>query len=319
MKNIFALGGLLAASAVANPNSPTEVLSVSIHPSENSIEKGDDVTFTCSWNLEETAVEDYDIDDFALFWKVKYEGDTAYRAILRYEPNEDDPDDDPYTIYRETEYSARLFDLDENNEDRFEPDGDFQENQATLTLKRMDIEEDGIDVQCEVHWGKSYSAGSAEVDVYVDATNVELTEIDAELDARPEEDEPVVVAHCAIDGVYPEPDDVTFLVNDEEVTVDATAVENEDGTFDIDADLTLIPDGKYDGAEIQCISKAAINAETITSISNQTITLDVLYYTNSVVLTLDGAEGDSEYNINEEEEFTINCRANGNPPPQITI
>ena len=48
--------------------------------------------------------------------------------------------------------------------------------------------------------------------------------------------------------------------------------------------------------------------------------MDFLDYTTEVTLEISGAnENDEGYYINENEEYEVLCRANGNPAPQVTI
>ena len=77
--------------------------------------------------------------------------------------------------------------------------------------------------------------------------------------------------------MYPEPDFVTFTVGAEEIDVPAIAqIAEEEGRFNIDAVLTLIPSVEHDQKDVSCFSQALSSARKIGSTNEtNTFTLDV--------------------------------------------
>ena len=102
-----------------------------------------------------------------------------------------------------------------------------------------------------------------------DARSVRLEAIETQLEGRQLVDlngsvypvQSVDVAKCGIFNVYPEPDYVTFTVGNEEIDVPAIAqIAEEEGRFNIDAVLTLIPSVEHDQKDVSCFSQAFSSA-----------------------------------------------------------
>lgn len=291
----------------------SEGLIVSLTSSAVATERGDSATYTCRWELDDDA-DDYQEDDFIMYWKLKYEEDEE-ETIYSYSPTRSSPVSD-YLTHKFNQRSNLTY--------------DFDDSAVTLEVDDLDISDDGVEISCEVHWNIKYSSDEVLVGVFVNA-EVDLDVLDNTLEGRtmsdngtiiePEETE---VATCKVSGVFPEPETVSFLVGGEtiEVAEDIIVEENDDGTFEASATLALFPDGSYNGDEVTCFSLARQGAETQHSEANDTFTLEVTYYTNEVdlVLTGDAEEaGDDSYYVTEGNFYSVSCQANGNPPAQVTI
>ena len=86
------------------------------------------------------------------------------------------------------------------------------------------------------------------------------------------------VGRCTITNVYPRPEEVMFQVGDQEIAVDLDeddVTANVDGTFTVEAELVLAPEGQYNGDSVSCFSIAAPEADQQTSGDNDTFTLEV--------------------------------------------
>jgi hypothetical protein len=310
MVNHLTLLPALAGLAVAD-----DALTVSVTIDKPEVPRGDSVTFNCNWDLD-AEYADYEIEDFQLFWKLKDEN--VRQSIARYQPGET-PEDTKKIFYHNTQVTGRI-----------DITAEFSEQSASLTITDMDLIDDDMNIFCEVHWNSRYGDADTTVNVYVDASVVELEEIESTLEGRERVDqngtefpvEEADVANCNIFNVYPEPTSVTFTVGDEEIEIEAVASESdEEGLFNIAATLTLLPGAQFDQADVSCYSQAANSAAQIKPTSgNATFALDVTYYTNEVSLEISGANqaGDGFY-INENTEYTVQCNANGNPAPVVHL
>jgi len=297
-----------------------DALQVNISIDKAEVPRGDSVTYTCTWNLD-AEYADYEIEDFQLFWKLNDDG--ARQSVARYQPGET-PDEERKIFYHNTQVT-----------DRIDLTADFSglnvnEQSASLTITDLNLQDDDMLISCEVHWASRYGVDETPVNVYVDASDVQLEAIETQLEGRERTDingtvfavEEAEVASCNIFNVYPEPSSVTFTVGDEEIEVEATAeAAEEEGLFSIAATLTLMPSAEYDQKDVSCFSQASSMAPQVgPTNANATATLDVTYYTTEVTLELRGAnENDEGYYINENEEYEVLCRANGNPAPEVTI
>lgn len=293
-----------------------DALQVNISIDKAEVPRGDSVTYTCTWNLD-AEYADYEIEDFQLFWKLNDDG--VRQSVARYQPGET-PEDERKIFYHNTQVT-----------DRIELTAEFSEQSASLTVSDLNLQDDDMLISCEVHWASRFGIDETPVNVYVDASAVELVELEHELEGRERVDvngtvfpvEEAEVANCNIFNVYPEPSSVTFTVGDEQIEVEATAEASadEEGLFNIAASLTLMPSAEYDQNEVSCFSQASSMApEVAPTNDNATFTLDVTYYTTEVTLEISGANENGEgYYINENEEYEVLCRANGNPAPEVTI
>jgi len=348
MVNLKLLPALASYVALAD-----DALQVTISIDKAEVPRGDSVTYTCQWNLDaeydpcqeesylndhggnmedcraawemtlhqfelsNQADPDYEIEDFQLFWKLN---DNGHRqSVARYQPGET-PEDERKIFYHNTQVT-----------DRIDLTAEFSEQSASLTITDLNLGDDDMKIACEVHWASRFGIDETTVNVYVDASAVELEAIESSLEGREREDvngtifavEETDVAGCNIFNVYPEPSSVTFTVGDEVVEVAATAEPSadEDGLFNINAMLTLMPSADYDTKEVSCYSQASGMADQVPPTSgNATFALDVTYYTTEVTLEISGAnENGDGYYINENEEYEVLCRANGNPAPTVTI
>jgi hypothetical protein len=316
MVNLKLLPALASYVALAD-----DALQVTISIDKAEVPRGDSVTYTCQWNLD-AEYADYEIEDFQLFWKLN---DNGHRqSVARYQPGET-PEDERKIFYHNTQVTDRI-DL------TAEFSGlNLYEQSASLTITDLNLGDDDMKIACEVHWASRFGIDETTVNVYVDASAVELEAIESSLEGREREDvngtifavEETDVAGCNIFNVYPEPSSVTFTVGDEVVEVAATAEPSadEDGLFNINAMLTLMPSADYDTKEVSCYSQASGMADQVPPTSgNATFALDVTYYTTEVTLEISGAnENGDGYYINENEEYEVLCRANGNPAPTVTI
>lgn len=300
----------LASMAMAD-----DALQVNISIDKAEVPRGDSVTYTCTWNLD-AEYADYEIEDFQLFWKLNDDG--VRQSVARYQPGET-PEDERKIFYHNTQVT-----------DRIDLTAEFSEQSASLTVTDLNLRDDDMLISCEVHWASRFGIDEIPVNVYVDASDVVLEAIETQLEGREREDvngtvtavEEADVANCNIFNVYPEPSSVTFTVGDEEIEVTATATPSEEeGLFNIGAILTLMPSAEYDQSQVSCYSQASGMAPQVEPTSeNATFALDVKYYTTEVTLEISGAnENDEGYYINENEEYEVLCRANGNPAPQVTI
>lgn len=310
MVNLKLLPALAGYMAMAD-----DALQVEISIDKAEVPRGDSVTYTCTWNLD-AEYADYEIEDFQLFWKLNDDG--VRQSVARYQPGET-PEDERKIFYHNTQVT-----------DRIDLTAEFSEQSASLTVTDLNLKDDDMLISCEVHWASRFGVAETNVNVYVDASAVELEAIETQLEGREREDingtvtavEEADVANCNIFNVYPEPSSVTFTVGDEEIEVEATATAaDEEGLFNIAAILTLMPSAEYDQAGVSCYSQASGMAPQVGPTSeNATFALDVTYYTTEVTLEISGAnENDEGYYINENEEYEVLCRANGNPAPQVTI
>jgi hypothetical protein len=347
MVNLKLLPALASYMAMAD-----DALQVNISIDKAEVPRGDSVTYTCTWNLDaeydpcqeesylndhggnmedckaawemtlhqfelsNQADPDYEIEDFQLFWKLNDEG--ARQSVARYQPGET-PEDERKIFYHNTQVT-----------DRIDLTAEFSEQSASLTITDLNLQDDDMLISCEVHWASRFGIDETSVNVYVDASAVELDAIETSLEGREREDvngtvfavEEADVAHCNIFNVYPEPSSVTFTVGDDVVEVAATAEQaDEEGLFNIAAVLTLMPSADIDQKEVSCYSQASSMAPQMPPTSqNATFALDVTYYTTEVTLEISGANENGEgYYINENEEYEVLCRANGNPAPTVTI
>lgn len=315
MVNLKLLPALASYMAMAD-----DALQVNISIDKAEVPRGDSVTYTCTWNLD-AEYADYEIEDFQLFWKLNDEG--ARQSVARYQPGET-PEDERKIFYHNTQVTDRI-DL------TAEFSGlNIYEQSASLTITDLNLQDDDMLISCEVHWASRFGIDETSVNVYVDASAVELDAIETSLEGREREDvngtvfavEEADVAHCNIFNVYPEPSSVTFTVGDDVVEVAATAEQaDEEGLFNIAAVLTLMPSADIDQKEVSCYSQASSMAPQMPPTSqNATFALDVTYYTTEVTLEISGANENGEgYYINENEEYEVLCRANGNPAPTVTI
>lgn len=311
MVNLKLLPALASYMAMAD-----DALQVNISIDKAEVPRGDSVTYTCTWNLD-AEYADYEIEDFQLFWKLNDDG--VRQSVARYQPGET-PEDERKIFYHNTQVT-----------DRIELTAEFSEQSASLTVSDLNLQDDDMLISCEVHWASRFGIDETPVNVYVDASAVELVELEHELEGRERVDvngtvfpvEEAEVANCNIFNVYPEPSSVTFTVGDEQIEVEATAEASadEEGLFNIAASLTLMPSAEYDQNEVSCFSQASSMApEVAPTNDNATFTLDVTYYTTEVTLEISGANENGEgYYINENEEYEVLCRANGNPAPEVTI
>jgi len=310
MVNLKLLPALASYMAMAD-----DALQVNISIDKAEVPRGDSVTYTCTWNLD-AEYADYEIEDFQLFWKLNDEG--ARQSVARYQPGET-PEDERKIFYHNTQVT-----------DRIDLTAEFSEQSASLTITDLNLQDDDMLISCEVHWASRFGIDETSVNVYVDASAVELDAIETSLEGREREDvngtvfavEEADVAHCNIFNVYPEPSSVTFTVGDDVVEVAATAEQaDEEGLFNIAAVLTLMPSADIDQKEVSCYSQASSMAPQMPPTSqNATFALDVTYYTTEVTLEISGANENGEgYYINENEEYEVLCRANGNPAPTVTI
>jgi len=310
MVNLKLLPALASYMAMAD-----DALQVNISIDKAEVPRGDSVTYTCTWNLD-AEYADYEIEDFQLFWKLNDDG--VRQSVARYQPGET-PEDERKIFYHNTQVT-----------DRIDLTAEFSEQSASLTITDLNLQDDDMLISCEVHWASRFGIDETPVNVYVDASAVELEAIETQLEGRERVDingtvfpvEEADVANCNIFNVYPEPSSVTFTVGDEEIEVAATAeAAEEDGLFNIAAILTLMPSAEYDQKDVSCFSQASSMAPQVGPTNeNATYALDVTYYTTDVTLEISGANENGEgYYINENEEYEVLCRANGNPAPVVTI
>jgi len=310
MVNLKLLPALASYMAMAD-----DALQVNISIDKAEVPRGDSVTYTCTWNLD-AEYADYEIEDFQLFWKLNDDG--VRQSVARYQPGET-PEDERKIFYHNTQVT-----------DRIDLTAEFSEQSASLTITDLNLQDDDMLISCEVHWASRFGIDETPVNVYVDASAVELEAIETQLEGRERVDingtvfavEEADVANCNIFNVYPEPSSVTFTVGDEEITIDATAeAADEEGLFNIAAVLTLMPSAEYDQKDVSCFSQASSMAPQVGPTNeNATYALDVTYYTTEVTLEISGANENGEgYYINENEEYEVLCRANGNPAPVVTI
>jgi len=310
MVNLKLLPALASYMAMAD-----DALQVNISIDKAEVPRGDSVTYTCTWNLD-AEYADYEIEDFQLFWKLNDDG--VRQSVARYQPGET-PEDERKIFYHNTQVT-----------DRIDLTAEFSEQSASLTITDLNLQDDDMLISCEVHWASRFGIDETPVNVYVDASAVELEAIETQLEGRERVDingtvfpvEEADVANCNIFNVYPEPSSVTFTVGDEEIEVAATAeAAEEDGLFNIAAILTLMPSAEYDQKDVSCFSQASSMAPQVGPTNeNATYALDVTYYTTEVTLEISGANENGEgYYINENEEYEVLCRANGNPAPVVTI
>jgi len=313
MRNLLALG--LASMVAAD-----DVLKVELSVDNAEVHKGEGVTFTCEWRLDDSygEIPDYEMDDFQLLWKVKDVEDGVSQAMARWEAGSEKND---ITYYQNNRGTGRI-----------NVTAEFDDQKAQLAFEGLDLEDDNMEIICEVHWSARFSEDSETVNVYVDASAVVVEEIETILEGRASNDGngtitevvEATVASCAVYGVYPEPSNMVFTIDGADYDVaDVAVTPTDEGLFDMTAELVLFPEGKYDGAVISCTSQAAASAEIVepaTDANSTDITLAVYYYTDSVELTITGANGDAgEYNINEGSEYSVSCVANGNPLPEVSI
>jgi hypothetical protein len=310
MVNLKLLPALASYMAMAD-----DALQVNISIDKAEVPRGDSVTYTCTWNLD-AEYADYEIEDFQLFWKLNDDG--VRQSVARYQPGET-PEDERKIFYHNTQVT-----------DRIDLTAEFSEQSASLTITDLNLQDDDMLISCEVHWASRFGIDETPVNVYVDASAVELEAIETQLEGRERVDingtvfavEEADVANCNIFNVYPEPSSVIFTVGDEEITIDATAeAADEEGLFNIAAVLTLMPSAEYDQKDVSCFSQASSMAPQVgPTNANATYALDVTYYTTEVTLEISGANENGEgYYINENEEYEVLCRANGNPAPEVTI
>jgi hypothetical protein len=310
MVNLKLLPALASYMAMAD-----DALQVNISIDKAEVPRGDSVTYTCTWNLD-AEYADYEIEDFQLFWKLNDDG--VRQSVARYQPGET-PEDERKIFYHNTQVT-----------DRIDLTAEFSEQSASLTITDLNLQDDDMLISCEVHWASRFGIDETPVNVYVDANAVELEAIETQLEGRERVDingtvfavEEADVANCNIFNVYPEPSSVIFTVGDEEITIDATAeAADEEGLFNIAAVLTLMPSAEYDQKDVSCFSQASSMAPQVgPTNANATYALDVTYYTTEVTLEISGANENGEgYYINENEEYEVLCRANGNPAPEVTI
>jgi len=299
MKSIFPL---LAAAASAQDST----LEVNLDIDNAEVARGSNVVYSCSWSLS-ADYADYEQEEFQLMWKADDQ------AVARY-------DNDEVMFYHGSPFQ----------QDRANITYNFDEHVVELTLNDVGLEEDNMEMTCEVHWNRRFNDGSQVLNVYVDANEVDLEEHESVLEGRAHTDmngtltevSEAQIATCNVFGVYPKPDKVVFLVGDnEEVVEDVVPTENADGLFDVSATLTIMPSSEYDNDQVSCVSQAAESAELVHSDVNSTFALDVSYYTNEVNLEISGANQDAQgnYYIIENEAYTVHCSANGNPEPEINV
>lgn len=309
MKNLLAI---LAASSYAQE----EIISVSLTKSAENVEAGSSLDFICSWVLNGD-YNDYDEDNFQMFWKLEQNGDT--QTVASWEP--DAADEDSVIYY-----------LQHSLENRVTVIPSFDGRNATMQVADLRIADDNMDITCEIHWGRRFEDGKATVQVYDNADLVELEEISSTLEGRTlefngtlTEPESQEVATCSVSNVYPKPAAVTFRVGDEDINVEVAeedVIEEADGTFSVKASLVLEPEGQYNGDLVDCISIAAEDAPVQQAGANDTFSLDVYYYTNDVELVIGGQadrQGEGAYSVVESQVYTVSCQANGNPAPELTI
>lgn len=299
VKNILPL---LAAAASAQDST----LEVNLDIDNAEVARGSNVMYSCSWSLS-ADYADYEEEEFQLMWK------SNDQAVARYDNGE-------VMFYHGSPFQ----------QDRANITADFDEHVVQLTLMDVGLEEDNMEMTCEVHWNRRFNDGSQILNVYVDANEVGLDEHESVLEGRAHTDingtltevAEAQIATCNVFGVYPKPDKVVFLVGDsEEVVEDVVPTENADGLFDVSATLTIMPSSEYDQDEVSCVSQAAESAELVHSDQNSTFALDVTYYTNEVNLEISGANQDAQgnYYIIENEAYTVHCSANGNPEPTVSV
>lgn len=347
MVNLKLLPALASYMAMAD-----DALQVNISIDKAEVQRGDSVTYTCTWNLDaeydpcqeesylndhggnmedcraawemtlhqfelsNQADPDYEIEDFQLFWKLNDDG--VRQSVARYQPGET-PEDERKIFYHNTQVT-----------DRIDLTAEFSEQSASLTVTDLNLKDDDMLISCEVHWASRFGIDETPVNVYVDASDVELEALETQLEGRERVDgngtvflvEEADVAGCNIFNVYPEPSSVIFTVGDEEIEIAATAeAADEEGLFNIAAVLTLMPSAEYDNQMVSCFSQASSMAPQVEPThENATFALDVTYYTTEVTLEISGAnENGDGYYINENEEYEVLCRANGNPAPTVTI
>jgi hypothetical protein len=313
MRNILAFG--LASMVAAD-----DVLSVEVTVDNAEVHRGEAVTFTCGWKLDNAygeTITDYEVDDFQLMWKLKDRDDHVSQSLARWEAG---PEDNEITYYQNTRGTGRI-----------NVTANFDEQQALLQFNDMNLADDDMEIICEVHWAARFDEDSQSMNVYVDASEVSVEALNTQLEGRAQDNngtiievEDIAVASCNVVGVYPEPTSMTFTVDGENVDVaEIEVVASDEGLFDMSANLIITPGGDYDGAVISCSSQAAASAEIVEPFmdANSTdITLDVTYYTDNVDLSVSGANGDDDvYTIKEGDQYVVSCSANGNPLPTITI
>lgn len=304
----------LIAATYAQTDSPIDV---TLSASDSHVKQGDGVILTCQWSLDED-YDDYSDDNFQMYWKEKVttaDGGDRTETIARY-----DGTSGKTTLY----YGHTLT-------DRATADLDFDGRYANLNITDLQIADDDTEVYCEIHWNKRFEEAGESINVYVDADEVDLDVLDNEIEGRAYNDNgtiipptETIVGRCTVSGVYPLPENVMFIVGDEEMAVDVEDDDvraNDDGTFDVEAELVLAPLGKYNQDEVSCFSIAAPEADRIENNETESFVLEVFYYTETVTLTIEGATemSDDQYSVIEHQKYTISCTADGHPAPTITI
>lgn len=302
----------LAASSYAQE----EIISVSLVKSADNVEAGSSLDFTCSWVLNGD-YNDYDEDNFQMFWKLVQNGET--QTVASWEP--DAADEDSVIYY-----------LQHSLENRVTVIPSFDGRNATMKVDDLRIADDNMEITCEIHWGRRFEDGKSSVQVYDNADLVQLEQISDSLEGRTlefngtmTEPEAQEVAICSVSNVYPKPAAVTFRVGDEDINVEVAeedVTEEADGTFSVRSSLVLEPEGQFNGDLVNCVSIAAEDAPVVQAGTNDTFTLEVFYYTDDVELVIGGqAEqmGDGAYSVVEDQVYTVSCQANGNPAPVVAI
>lgn len=316
MKKFLAL---LAASSLAQD----DTIIVSLTSSDEHVEKGGSVSFTCEWTLN-ADYKDYDEDNFQMYWKLEHTA--GVQTIASWEPAADGEAEEP--VY----YLNHMLEQRVTVVPSFD-DPTRESRNATMEVTNLDIDDDNMEISCEIHWGRRFEDGNAVINVYVNADEVDLQMISNELEGRAQDDNGTLIepdmeqeiAECTIHNIYPQPEAVTFIVGDEqiEVTVEDDDIDlNDDDTFTVSAVLTLAPLGQYNGDVVSCEAVAAPDAEIVENAENSTFALEVFYYTNEVTLTIGGdavALGEDDYSVIENHLYTVSCVANGNPAPEVVI
>lgn len=307
----------LQLALIAATYAETSPIDVTLTASDSHVRQGEGVILTCQWSLN-AEYEDYDDESFKMYWKqevLSADGAKTPHSVAAY-----DGINAKTTIY----FGHTLV-------DRVTADLDFDGRYATLNVTDLDIADDNTGIFCEIHWNKRFEQANAEINVYVDAEEVDLDELDSEIEGRAFDDngttiEPMEtnVARCTVRGIYPMPQNVMFVVGDEEMDVpveEDDITSNDDGTFDVEAELVLAPLGKYNDDEVSCFSIAAPDADRIENNGSDSFVLEVFYYTETVTLTIEGATEmtDDQYSVIENQRYTVSCTADGHPAPTITI